>query len=178
MQLEPYVEAIRRDLVTAAEVAGPEARSTAERLTATIEAAVRIALLDVLTEAAAEVTRELAPGSVELRLRAREPQFVVTRPPTSLGTDQPPSPPPTPPPPPSDDGTARLTLRLPESLKARVDLAAAADQISVNTWLVRAIASSVASHGGQHSVHGHPASSGHHGPGQPPTGTSYTGWAR
>ena len=81
MDLTPYVENLRRELAVAAEAGGEDARALAERLTAPLESAVRLMLLDALSAAADEITRELAPGSVELRLRAGEPDFVVTPPP-------------------------------------------------------------------------------------------------
>jgi uncharacterized protein (DUF1778 family) len=38
-----------------------------------------------------------------------------------------------------DGGTARITLRLPESIKSRVERAASGEGISTNSWLVRAV---------------------------------------
>src|SRR6476659_11277952 len=78
MDITPYAENLRRELVVAAEAGGEDARALAERLTAPLESAVRLTLLDALSHAADEITRELAPGSVELRLRAGEPDFVVS----------------------------------------------------------------------------------------------------
>ena len=73
-----YVEKLRDELAVAAAAGGEDARELAERLTAPLEAAVRLMLLDALSAAADEITRGLAPGSVELRLRSGEPGFVVT----------------------------------------------------------------------------------------------------
>ncbi len=139
MELGPYVEAIRRDLAGAAAVAGDEAAAVAERLIATVDAAVRLALLDALSSAAGEITVDLAPGSVEVRLRGREPEFVVTAPSApedeadvvTTEVD------------PDDDLTARISLRLPESLKARIEEAAARERTSVNSWLVRVLGAAV-----------------------------------
>ena len=78
MDLTPYVENLRRELAVAADAGGEDARALAERLTAPLESAIRLMLLDALSAAADEITRELAPGSVELRLRGGEPEFVVT----------------------------------------------------------------------------------------------------
>src|SRR4029079_16073606 len=78
MDIPPYAETLRRELVVAADAGGEDARALAERLTAPLESAIRLMLLDVLSAAADEITREVAPGSVELRLRAGEPEFVVT----------------------------------------------------------------------------------------------------
>ena len=84
MDLTPYVNAVTEELAVAAEAGGPEARALAERLATPRESAIRLTLLDALSAAAAEITRDLAPGSVDLRLRGREPSFVVTSPPAMM----------------------------------------------------------------------------------------------
>lgn len=175
MELAPYVDSIRRDLSVAAEVAGQEARIAAERLTAALDAAVRLALMDALSTAAEEVTRELAPGSVEVRLRGREPEFVVTPPPSAHLPEEPAGPPTPPSPPPPGDteqGTSRVTLRLPESLKTRAEEAAAREGVSVNTWLVRAVSAALS----DSSPSGGPRGS--RGPSGPRVGKRITGWVR
>jgi hypothetical protein len=150
MELSAYVDAIQRQLTVAAAAGGDDARELAERLIAPLDSAVRLALLDALSEAAMEITRDLAPGSVDLRLRNREPTFVVTPPPPDLWADEVDAPvtPPPPPPPPSADGedeaTVRISLRLPEPLKVRVEQAAARTGVSINTWLIRAASVAVA----------------------------------
>src|SRR3954467_6293261 len=81
MDLTSYVGNLEREFATLAEVGGEEARALVERLTGPLESAIRMTLLDALSAAADEITRDLAPGSVELRLRGRDPNFVVTPPP-------------------------------------------------------------------------------------------------
>ncbi|GAB3401198.1 hypothetical protein [Flindersiella endophytica] len=188
MELTPYVESIQRDLSAAAEVAGDQARTAAERLTAALDAAVRLALLDALSTASEEITRDLAPGSVEVRMRGREPSFVVTPPPAPE--------PPSPPAPPGfqlttpggsltisgggggggdiDQGTSRITLRLPETLKSQVEEASAAEGISVNAWLVRTIATALSGgpQRGPEQTYGYRGSRG------PKSGKRLSGWAR
>jgi predicted transcriptional regulator len=139
MELGQYVSDLQRQLVDAAENGAEDTRAVAERLAAGLDAATRLVLLDALSAAAGEITRDLAPGSVDLRLRGREIEFVVTQASTEPETDER-----------SaatvdldDASTSRTTLRLPDALKARVDEAAAADRLSVNTWLVRAIAAAL-----------------------------------
>src|ERR671914_990744 len=83
MDLTPYVDHLRRELAVAAEAGGEDARALADRLTGSLESAARLALLEALSAAASEITRELAPGSVDVRLRGRDPEFVVTPPPAS-----------------------------------------------------------------------------------------------
>ena len=73
MDLMPYVENLRRQLAVAAEAGGPDARALAERLTGALESAARLALLEALSAAADEITRDLAPGSVDVRLRVPLP---------------------------------------------------------------------------------------------------------
>ena len=80
MDLTPYVNNLGREFATLAEAGGDEARALVERLTGSLESAIRMTLLDALSAAADEISRDLAPGSVELRLRGRDPSFVVTRP--------------------------------------------------------------------------------------------------
>jgi hypothetical protein len=147
MDLTPYVAKLSAELAIAAEAGGEEARALAERLTAPLDSAVRLTLLEALSSAADEITADLAPGSVELRLRGREPSFVVTAPPADelTAASVPLSAPVAPPPgADADDGTmARINLRLPEQLKARIEEAAAREKISANVWLVRAAAAAL-----------------------------------
>jgi len=139
MDLTPYVENLGRELAVAADAGGEEARALAERLAAPLESAVRLTLLDALSAAADEITRDLAPGSVELRLRTGEPAFVVTPAPVDEPGDAGAAPPVMPPE--DDDGeTARINLRLPGQLKAGVERAASREGLSVNAWLVRVTA--------------------------------------
>ncbi|WP_405608106.1 toxin-antitoxin system HicB family antitoxin [Streptomyces sp. NBC_01511] len=150
MDLTPYVDTLRRELAVAAEAGGVEARELAERLTAPLESATRLTMLNVLSAAMDEITRELAPGSVDVRLRGLDPDFVVTLPPAD-GGDRVPAEPAAPveplrTPAPADGdegGTARINLRLPTHLKTRAEDAAAREGLSVNAWLVRAVSGAV-----------------------------------
>ncbi|MET9146576.1 MULTISPECIES: toxin-antitoxin system HicB family antitoxin [unclassified Streptomyces] len=152
MDLTPYVETLRRELAVAAEAGGEDARALAERLTAPLESATRLTLLHVLSAAMDEITRELAPGSVDVRLRGLDPDFVVTPPPTGGGpaaaheapAAEPSAAPAAPAPAEGDEGgTARVNLRLPAHLKARAEEAANREGLSVNAWLVRAVSAAV-----------------------------------
>jgi len=145
MDTTPFVESLRQDLLQAAEAGGADIRAAAERLSHALDPAVRLTLMDALSQAASEITHELAGTSVEVRLKGREPVFVVI----GQATQVPPAPPspPAPPEPPEsleemglsdDDVVARITLRLPESLKAKAEELAAGRGQSLNTWLVNA----------------------------------------
>ncbi len=172
MELRPYIDALRHELALAAAAGGDDARELAERLTAPLESAVRLALLDALSEAAAEITRDLAPGSVDLRLRDREPSFVVTPPPADPWAERPAAPPPPEPAPAAgeDEATVRISLRLPETVKNRVEQAAARAGVSINTWLIRAAAAAADTDAWRTASCG-PAST--------TTGSQgYTGWVR
>lgn len=187
MDLRPYVDTLRHELAVAAEAGGEPARALAERLTAPLESAARLVLLEVLSAAAAEITRDLAPGSVDVRLRGRDPSFVVTPPPSdesfdltadvgselpyaasvssaadagptvareSSGAE--------------DRGTSRINLRLPDTLKLRVEKAADRQRLSVNAWLVRAAEAAL-----------EPDDPERHSPGRRSRGGErYTGWVR
>jgi hypothetical protein len=182
MDLAPYVDTLRHDLAVAAEAGGDDARALAERLTAPLDSAARLVLLEALSEAADEITRDLAPGSVDVRLRGRNPGFVVTLPPTDeafdetvdvadgawaaaerhrspdsaarTGADE--------------SSTSRINLRLPDSLKARAEEAAGLEGLSLNAWLVRAVAAAVEP--ADRDVPSRPRS--------PRGGERYNGWVR
>ncbi len=139
MELSPYVESLRADLEAAAAAGDDATRETARRLGTALDASVRLALLDALSALAAEVTDATDLVQVDIRMHGREPQVVVT-PAEAMPVEAPP-------PPATDDdddrGTARITLRLPEALKEQAEERAGAEGLSVNAWLVRAVAVSV-----------------------------------
>lgn len=143
MDLDPYLSDLQRQLAAAADAGGPEAHDLAERLTAPLESAMRLALLEALAAAAAEITAELAPGSVELRLRGRDPEFVVVVPPTPDVDDRHVDHE-TPPTWDDDSPMTRINLRLGQDLKDRVEAAARRGGTSVNAWLVRAAGAALA----------------------------------
>jgi hypothetical protein len=148
MDLQPYVEAVRHELNVAAAAGGAQAQALADRLSAPLESAIRLALLEALSAGVEEITSEIAPRSVEVRLRGRDPEFVVSAPldeaaarqahepfDVAFGDD--------------DGGTWRITLRLPESLRAAVEAATRHDGSSLNAWLVRAVAAALQSKAGR-----------------------------
>ena len=154
MDLTRYVDELQRQLSTAAAAGGEEVREIAGRLTAPLDAAARLVLLEALSAAAGEISAELAPGSVDVRLRGGEPEFVVAAPattaPTSVATEHSataatltPAGAGTTPADADAGATTRTTLRLPDHLKTQAEAAAARDGVSVNTWLVRAVAAAL-----------------------------------
>jgi hypothetical protein len=173
MDLTPFVDQLRRDLLTAADTGGDEARALAERLTAPLESSVRLALLSALSTAAEELTSQLAPGAVDVRLRGGDVGFAVTPAPLPGTADPDPVPAgPEPTAPDGDDGTTiRITLRLPESLKSRAEEAAAGAGTSLNTWLVRAVSQALDT--APRTPPSEPRRSSRWSAGQ-----HYTGWAR
>ena len=138
MDLQPYVDGVRHELGVAAAAGGSDATALADRLTAPLDSALRLALLEALSDAAEEITRELAPRSVEVRLRGRDPEFTV-----SSGVEELPEQVATVPEADEDGGTWRVSLRMPSSLRSAVEASARADGLSVNAWLVRAVAAAL-----------------------------------
>ncbi|MEU6183815.1 hypothetical protein [Streptomyces coeruleorubidus] len=138
MNLTPYVDSLRREFVAVAEGVGMEVLGPAERPVAPLEASVRLTLLSALSAAADEISRELVPGAVDIRLRGSEPGFVVLAPPAEaeLGT-----PFDTAAEPPVGDGRhapAHTNFRPPGPLRTRMEEAASREGLSVSAWLVRA----------------------------------------
>ena len=125
MQISTHVEALQRQLMATAAAGTTETEEIAGRLVVALDASARVAILEALSEAAAEITRDLAPGAVDVRLRGRDVEFVVSRPVTDLAAEAPVAPPPgVTAGDEADDGTAaRTTLRWPDSLKSRTDRA-------------------------------------------------------
>lgn len=167
MQIQSHVDELQRHLLNAAAPGGEAAEELATRLLTALEPAARLALLEALSEAAGEITRELAPGSVDVRLRGREVDFVVSLPAAEPPGVEAPNSGPVPVPNATDDAddaaTSRTTLRLPDAVKARAEQAAVAEGVSLNTWLVRAISGTLeAPRRAAPAVHG----------------SSFTGWVR
>jgi predicted HicB family RNase H-like nuclease len=128
VETTPHVEAIRADL--AAVVEGDEqAAVIADRLGRALESSIQLRLLDALGQAALELSGQMPSGHVEVRLAGRDVQLVY------VGEQEPVESAPSS----EDEGvTARITLRMPDRLKVRIDAAADAEGVSANAWLVRA----------------------------------------
>lgn len=159
MDINHLVEALSQDLARAAEVGGDDARAAAERLLLALDPALRLTLMDALSQAAAEIGEALPGVAIDVRLKGREPVFVVEGTPRAGPEDEPFET--------NDEAVMRITLRLPEALKSRAEALAAGRGQSLNTWLVAA-ARAAASEAPQQ------AGSGRHGPG----GRHLKGWAR
>jgi hypothetical protein len=133
MEMARFVAGLEADLAAVAAVGDEQTAAAAERLIQAIRGSAGLRLLDALGEAALEVSGQLPTGHVEVRLSGQDPSFVYV----GEAEAEPETAP--------DDGlTARITLRLPEALKATIEAAAAREGISVNSWLVRALSRSVA----------------------------------
>jgi hypothetical protein len=168
MDISRYIDDVQRQLEVAAGAGGDEAQALAQRLTAPLESTVRLVLIEALSAAANEITLELAPTSVEVRLRGRDPEFVVSTPPASpvfeqmAATSSAPLSPAD-----GDDGTvARTTFRLSEQLKQRMEDAATSQGLSVNAWLVRAVTQALQIPDGDRTTR------------RGKSEQSYTGWAQ
>jgi hypothetical protein len=147
MDLAPYIDSVRAGVVNASSLADEQTQHVAERLGTAIESSTRLALIQALSDAAGTISAELAPSSVELRMVGQDPEFVVAlqtaeaeptlllpgAEPDSQTGDEPPATEA------EDEPVARITLRLPQSVKTRVDEMASAESISTNAWLIRAV---------------------------------------
>lgn len=137
MDITPYVERLRHDLAQAAASSNDQTRDAAERLTLALDPAMRLTLMEALSQATAEITTEMRNGAVEVRLNGRDLEFVVEHPTPTAAAN--PAPPPAAPGVDEDEAegaTARITLRLPENVKARAEELAAKGGHSLNTWIV------------------------------------------
>lgn len=133
MEMSRFIEALESDLAAVAAVGDEQTAAAAERVLQAIRGSAGLRLLDALGEAALEVSAQLPTGHVEVRLSGQDPSLVY------VGEEE------APPEPAAEDGlTARITLRLPESLKASIEAAATREGVSVNSWLVRALARGLA----------------------------------
>lgn len=167
MDLSPYIAALREDLATAASAGDDSTRRTAALLSAALEPAARLALMNALADLAAEVTAALDGPVVDVRLDGRDVQVVVT------GAPRPepePEPEPQEVPRPTGGDATRITLRLLDELKAKAEQAAAAQGMSLNTFVAQAVQGAV---GGRRGHHGH--HKGHWGPPQDAPGGSSSG---
>ena len=132
--MEIHIDGIRQDLQAAAAALGDEQVVDAmRRLSDTVEPSLRLRVIDVLSEAALTLNGQLRDGHIEVRLAGRDPELVYVDDPEE--PDEPPAP--------GDDLSARITLRLPEGLKAGIEIAASREGVSANAWIVRALARAV-----------------------------------
>lgn len=139
MELSTYVDRLRAEVAAATQLGGPEITAAADRVLSAVDPAIRLVLLDALTDAAAEITTELPSGSVETRLRGRALEFVLDGVGLHAGPEE--SYPQDAEREPVDEGgdQIRITLRLPEGLKARAEELAAEVGQSLNSWIVDAV---------------------------------------
>ncbi len=133
MQIEGHIHALREELGRVAAIGDDATARAAGLLSVALESSFSRQLQDVLAEAALELNAQLDSGHVEIRIAGRDPELVLVREDGSA-------------PEPIDEAyAARITLRLPESLKQRIESVASREGASVNTWLVQALQRSVES---------------------------------
>jgi len=128
MRLEGYVQSLREDLARVAAVGDESTARAAELLAIALESSLGRRLQEAFAEAALELSAQLDQGRVEVRMAGADPELVYItdpEPPLAGATDE--------------AFSARITLRLPDSLKNRIEAAASAGGASVNTWLVQAL---------------------------------------
>jgi hypothetical protein len=152
MDLSPYLQSVRVGVANASALADEPTQRVAERLGTAIESSTRLALIQALSDATSTISAELAPSSVELRMVGQDPEFVVSvqtaeaeptlllPEPESGDGDASESP--------DDEPISRVTLRLPQSVKTRVDEMASSEGISTNAWLIRTVMDALADRSG------------------------------
>jgi predicted HicB family RNase H-like nuclease len=144
MQLDTHIQAIQADLATTAGLGGDEATAeAARRLSQALVSTLHLRLLDLIGEAASEIGAQLESGRVEVRLAGREPELVVVLEETADTIQVAPG----------EEYAGRITLRLPETIKAGIEAAAAQEGISTNAWLVRTIAHTLHTRSAKRSRH-------------------------
>lgn len=133
MQMAQFLESLQSDLDSIASVGDDTVSHAARRLSQALRSSAGLRLLDALSQAAVEISAQLPNGHVEVRLSGQDPNLVFVEEereePAAAPVD--------------DAAAARITLRLPEQLKANVEAAAAREGVSVNTWIVRALSREV-----------------------------------
>lgn len=151
MELTPYLDGVAADTANAVALADEATQQVAARLVTVLEPSLRLAMVTLLSDAAAQLTSELDGTVVAVRMDGQDPAWLVT-PVASAAAAQPV--------PDDEDATARVTVRLPEGLKRRIEARAQTAGQSLNTWIVQALRDSDT-----------PATTTHH------TGRRITGWA-
>jgi hypothetical protein len=133
MQMSQFIEALQADLRELAEIGGDELVQATQRLAGAVKQSATLRLIDALTQIALDLSSQLPNGHVEIRLAGQDPQlvYVEEEPSEPVATGD-------------DSLAARITLRLPESLKSSIETAAESEGVSVNAWLVRALQRAVA----------------------------------
>ena len=137
MELNQYISTLRETLTAASSAGDEQTRRTAGMLSAAIEPAARLAIMNALADLAAEITASLDDRIVDVRLDGQDVRVVVT----NTATEEPEEPPAEPPPPmfDADGDISRITVRLLEQLKGKAEEAAAAQGVSLNSFVSQAV---------------------------------------
>lgn len=184
MDITPFVERLRQELSAVADAGGADVRAAADRIGIALDPATRMMLLEALSEAAAEISTLVPSGSVDVRLRGREAEFVVdVPPPPSAGPTIPTSVPEPDAGDQAEDGDlVRITLRVPESVKVKAEELAAKSGRSLNAWIVGALRAATSERGLNFGIDlttltGYPWGLGpQDGPGRNDAGHRMSGW--
>jgi hypothetical protein len=130
MKMSLVVDGLRSDAVAVGELGDETVALVAERIADVLGRSVPGRILDLLSDAAAEITATLPNGHVGVRVAGDDVAMAYVEDPPGRAA---------PPPGEGDEPSARITLRLGEALKSRLEEGAAADGVSVNTFIVRAL---------------------------------------
>ncbi len=139
METAQFIEGLQEDLRELAQIGGDELVHAARRLEGAVKQSATLRLIDALTQVALDLSSQLPNGHIDVRLSGQDPELVYVE----ERSEEAPAPS-------GEDGlSSRITLRLPDSLKASVERAAEAEGASVNTWIVRALQRAVSGGGGR-----------------------------
>ncbi len=112
------------DIKALGKLGGPELESAVSRLIPTLAPVLRTRLLEALAEVAGELKEQLPGAHLEARVQGDDIELVYIED-GSVIRENP------------SDLNARITLRLPEDLKSRIESAATKEGISLISWLLK-----------------------------------------
>jgi hypothetical protein len=135
MKMSLVVDGLRSDVISVGELGDDTVAEVAGRIAEVLGRSIPSRILDLLSEVAAEVSAELPDGRLEIRVAGDDVDLAYVDDAPARADS------------PAGDGdgerdrdmSARITLRLSESLKARVEGGAAREGISVNAFIVRTL---------------------------------------
>jgi hypothetical protein len=125
MKMSKFIEGLSQDLKALGTLGGAELEAAVSRLIPALEPVLRTRLQEALTSLAQELKDQIPGGRIEVRITGEDVEFLYMQ-----GESTPRETP--------TELNARITLRLPDDLKSRIEQAATSEGISLNSWLLKA----------------------------------------
>ena len=122
------VDGVRADVASVGELGDEMVAEVAERIADLLGRSLPTRILELLSDVAAEVSAELPDGHVEVRVAGDDVGLAYVEDTRVAGGESE-----------AGDLSARITLRLSEGLKTRVEEGAGREGVSVNTFIVRTL---------------------------------------